>query len=51
MSESFVNCLRDFTSNTGLIDLDFIGPSFTWFNRRDGLANIKEQLDQYLCDQ
>ena len=46
-----MNCLRDFMLNTGAIDLGFIGPSFTWSNRREGLANIKERLDQCLCDQ
>ena len=29
----------------------FIGLSFTWSNRREGLVNIKERLDQCLCDQ
>ena len=29
----------------------FIGLSFTWSNRREGLVNIKERLDQRLCDQ
>ena len=38
-------------SNIGAIDLGFSGPSFTWSNRREGLANIKERLDQCLCDQ
>ena len=38
-------------SNTGAINLGFTGPSFTWSNRREGLANIKERLDQGLCDQ
>ena len=51
VAESSVNCLRDFMLNTGAIDLAFIGPSFTWSNRREGLANIKERLDQCLCDQ
>ena len=37
--------------NTGAIDLGFIGHSFTWSNRREGLANIKERLNQCLCDQ
>nr|POE75985.1 hypothetical protein CFP56_23447 [Quercus suber] len=40
----------DFMTNTGAIDLGFNGPSFTWSNRREGLANIKERLDQCLCD-
>ncbi|XP_023915429.1 uncharacterized protein LOC112026997 [Quercus suber] len=51
VSECSVNCLKDFMSNTGAIDLGFNGPSFTWSNRREGLANIKERLDQCLCDQ
>ena len=37
--------------NSGAIDLGFIGPSFTWSNRRVGPANIRERLDQCLCDQ
>uniref|UniRef100_A0A7N2L3I4 Reverse transcriptase n=1 Tax=Quercus lobata TaxID=97700 RepID=A0A7N2L3I4_QUELO len=48
--ESSINCLRDFMANTGAIDLGFNGPSFTWSNRCEGLANIKERLDQCLCD-
>ena len=43
--ESSVCYLRDFMSNTGAIDLGFSGPSFTRSNRREGLANIKERLD------
>ena len=27
-------------------DLGFIGPSFTWSNRREGLTNIRERLDR-----
>ena len=41
VGESSVNSLRDFINNTGAIDLDFIGPSFTWSNRREGLLNIR----------
>nr|POF23631.1 hypothetical protein CFP56_78907 [Quercus suber] len=48
--ESSINYLRDFMAKTGAIDLGFNGPSFTWSNRREGLANIKECLDQCLCD-
>ena len=51
VTESSVSHLRDFMSNTGAINLGFTGPSFTWSNRREGLANIKERLDQGLCDQ
>ena len=50
ISECFVNCLKDFMSNTRAINLGFNGPFFTWSNRREGLANIKEMLDQCLCD-
>ena len=49
--ESSINCLRDFMANTGAIDLGFNKPSFTWSNWRAGLVNIKECLDQCLCDQ
>ena len=41
VGESPVNNIRDFINNTGAIDLDFIGPSFTWSNRREGFANIR----------
>ena len=47
---SSVNDLRSFMNNTGAIDLEFSGPVFTWTNRREGLANIKERLDQCFCD-
>ena len=45
VAKSSISHLRDFMSNTGAIDLGFTGPSFTWSNRREGLANIKERLD------
>nr|POE46674.1 putative mitochondrial protein [Quercus suber] len=51
VAESSTNCLRDFMMNSGAIELGFIGPSFTWSNRREGLASIRERLDQCLCDQ
>ena len=50
VSGSSVNDLRSFMNNTGAIDLGFFGPAFTWTNRREGLANIKERLDQCFCD-
>ena len=37
-------------NNTRAIYLGFFGLAFTWTNRREVLANIKERLDQCLCD-
>ena len=45
-SRSFQN----FVSNTGALDLGFIGPKFTWSNQRVGWANVKERLDRELCN-
>jgi exonuclease III len=45
------NWFKNFMFNTGAIDLDFFGPQFTWSNKREGLANIKERLDRGVCDQ
>ena len=33
-------------NNNGLIDIHFFGNPFTWSNRREALANIKERLDR-----
>ena len=44
------NWLNDFVANSGAIDLGFYGPQFTWSNKREGLANIKERLDRGMCD-
>ena len=38
-------------NNTEAIDLGLSRRAFTWTNRREGLANIKERLDQCFCDQ
>nr|POE46606.1 hypothetical protein CFP56_58488 [Quercus suber] len=34
----------------GAIDLGYIGSRFTWSNKREDLANIKEQLDKAMCN-
>ena len=37
---------REVINNNGLINIHFLGYPFTWSNRREGLANIKEILDK-----
>lgn len=32
------------------MDLGFLGPRFTWTNKRMGKANIQEQIDQTFCN-
>jgi hypothetical protein len=44
------NRLNDFVANSGAINLGSYGPQFTWSNKRECLANIKERLDRALCD-
>lgn len=40
-------CL-DFIASSNLIDLGYVGPKFTWTNKRRGLANVKERLHEAL---
>lgn len=40
------NLFRDFVDELELIDLGFIGPPFTWNNRRASGANVQERLDK-----
>ncbi|XP_038979872.1 uncharacterized protein LOC120109991 [Phoenix dactylifera] len=37
---------RDFVSRTGLVDLGFSGPQFTWCNNQLGNARVSERLDR-----
>ncbi|XP_038978822.1 uncharacterized protein LOC120109143 [Phoenix dactylifera] len=37
---------RDFVSRTGLVDLGFSGPQFTWCNNQLGSARVWERLDR-----
>lgn len=32
------------------MDLGFLGPRFTWTNKRTGKAKIREQIDQTFCN-
>uniref|UniRef100_A0A803PAA5 Reverse transcriptase n=1 Tax=Cannabis sativa TaxID=3483 RepID=A0A803PAA5_CANSA len=41
--------LRNFTNNTGCVDLRFIGSKFTWQNQRYNSGLIRERLDRALC--
>lgn len=38
--------LKNFHENTGGIDLGFNGRKFTWENKREGIARIKERIDR-----
>jgi hypothetical protein len=40
---------RNFIDHLGLVDLGFVGNSFTWCNNRQGIATIKERLDRGLA--
>ncbi len=51
VSDCSTRILRNFMFNTGAIDIQFSGPSFTWSNKRSGIANIRERLDRSICDQ
>lgn len=47
-SDACLSVFRNFVSSCDFLDLDFIGPCFTWKNRRQGDANIVERLDRVL---
>lgn len=42
--------LLDMVNGCNLIDLGYQGPRYTWTNCRQGLANIREQLDWVWCN-
>lgn len=41
--------LRNFISDLGALDLDYSGSTFTWCNRRGGIANIRERFDPIIA--
>ena len=51
LGEASTRSFSNFVHATGAIDLGFIGSRFTWSNKREGLANIKERLDKAVCNQ
>lgn len=48
--ESHMVGFRDALEACGLCDLGFIGPRFTWCNRRTGDSFTKERLDRAVAD-
>lgn len=40
------NGFQDMIDELGMIDLGYVGHSFTWNNKRGGDANIEERLDR-----
>lgn len=45
-----VQNFRNFIDALRVHNLDYIGPPFTWNNRRGGKANIRERTDRYLSN-
>lgn len=43
--------LENFITDTGLIDIGFIGNIFTWRNKREGLGHIRQRLDRALANE
>ncbi|KAG2726079.1 hypothetical protein I3760_01G095400, partial [Carya illinoinensis] len=43
--------LNNFMNGHGLIDIAFLGASFTWSNKRRGKALIRERFDQGIVNQ
>lgn len=43
--------LEYFTHAVGSIDLGYMGKRFTWENRQEGVAYIKERLDKFLSNE
>ena len=51
LGEGSTKSFSNFVHGIGEIDLGFIGSRFTWSNKHEGLANIKERLDKAVCNQ
>jgi hypothetical protein len=48
-ASSFHCPFKTFIDHLGLVNLGFVGNTFTWCNNRQGLATIKERLDRGLA--
>ena len=51
LGEALTRSFSNFVHAIGAIGLGFIGSRFTWSNKCEGLANIKERLDKAVCNQ
>lgn len=51
MSNSSRGGPNEVIDKKGLIDLQFSGNPFTWSNKREGFANIKERLDRAFANE
>ncbi|GAA0170967.1 hypothetical protein LIER_43889 [Lithospermum erythrorhizon] len=49
-SERSMQLFRNFVQRDKLLDLGYVGNSFTWCNRRSGEDCVKMRLDRALCD-
>ncbi|WCJ24603.1 hypothetical protein M5689_006549 [Euphorbia peplus] len=41
---------QDLMEECNIMDLDFVGDEYTWFNRRSGIDSIWERLDRVIVD-
>lgn len=41
---------KDWFDNQGMIDLGFIGPRFTWVNKREASKFVMKRLDRAICN-
>lgn len=42
-----LSAFREALDDSGLEDLGFVGPTYTWCNKREGDALIQERLDRF----
>lgn len=47
-THSKIASFHDFVNNIGVFDLGYLGPKFTWSNRRGGSNNIQERINRSL---
>jgi hypothetical protein len=48
--EQQMKLFRDCLEDCNLLDLGFIGPKFTWTNKKSGDKNVKVRLDRAVAN-